>query len=82
MALLPKRKKSETLKERIRRHIYDKNDVITDEDIRDAVAGEAVPKETTTETPLTKEEKIEAKKMEEEIPENKKKTPWDILSED
>jgi hypothetical protein len=35
------RKKKETTHEKIIRHIQDKNDIITDEDIRDAIVGEA-----------------------------------------
>ena len=34
----PPRKQGETLKDKIRRHLNDKNDVITDEDIRDTLA--------------------------------------------
>jgi hypothetical protein len=68
----PKRKKGETLKEKIHRHLNDKDDKITDEDIRNAIVGEsAIP-----------DIEEEGEKMAEEVPKDKKTTPWDILSED
>ena len=63
----PKRKPKETLEEKVRRHLTDKTDVITDEDIRDAVVGAEGP--------------VQAENPDEEIPKNKKTTPWDIMSE-
>jgi hypothetical protein len=35
----PKRKKGETLDEKVQRHLKDKNDIITEEDLRDVVMG-------------------------------------------
>jgi len=68
----PKRKKGETLKEKIHRHLNDKNDKITDEDIRDARVGK------NAETDIEKE----GEKIADEVPKDKKTTPWDILSDD
>jgi hypothetical protein len=71
-----KTKKQQTLKEKIHKHISDKNDVITDQDIRD------VKIEDINEVPLRQEEEIE--KKEEEIQpndENRKANTWDVLSE-
>ncbi len=68
----PKRKKGETLKEKIDRHLNDKDDKITDEDIRDVKVGkDAIPNL-----------KKQAEEMSDEISKDKNKTPWDILDED
>ena len=66
----PKRKKGETLDEKVQRHIKDKNDVITEEDLRDVVMGGI--------TPIKKEE---SEKLADELSKKKKTTPWDILDE-
>lgn len=62
---------SNTLKERIQKHITDKNDVITDEDIKNIKIGE----ETTEEAKAAEEE---AKAIEEK----KTTSPWNVLSEE
>ena len=68
----PKRKKGETLKEKIDRHLNDKDDKITDEDIRDVKVGEdAIPNL-----------KKKSEEMSEEVPKDKNITPWDILNEE
>jgi hypothetical protein len=65
-----KRKKGETLQEKVQRHIKDKNDIITDEDIRDAVMG--------TITPAQQEDSEE---FADELEKKKKITTWEILDE-
>ena len=68
----PKRKKGETLKEKIDRHLQDKTDKITDEDIRDVKVGkDAIPNL-----------KKQSEEMAEEVPKDKNTTPWDILDEE
>jgi hypothetical protein len=67
----PKRKKGETLDEKIQRHIKDKNDVITDEDIRDAVV-----------TGITPAQEEESEELADELSKKKKITPWEILDEE
>ena len=69
----PKRKKGETLKEKVHRHIKDKDDVITEEDLRDVVVGiKAVDLKNPDEPSI----------LAKDIPEDKKVvTPWDILDE-
>jgi len=67
-----KHKEGETLKEKIRRHFSDKNDIITDEDIRDIRVGEV---------PVPAPEK-ENEEIADEISKDKKITPWDILDEE
>lgn len=69
---VPKRKEGETLKEKIRRHFSDKDDIITNEDIRDIRVGEV---------PVPALEK-ENEKIADEISKDKKITPWDILDEE
>ena len=67
-----KRKKGETLDEKVRRHIKDKNDIITDEDIRDAITGEITP-----------EEEQKSEEMADDVTAKKTiTTPWDILDEE
>ena len=68
----PMRKEGETLKEKIHRHLHDKNDIITNEDIRDVKVG----KDTIPDL------KKESEKLTDEIPDNKVVTPWDILDEE
>jgi len=75
-------KKKQTLKEKVREHIHDRNHVITDEDIREVVIGpEAVNLDAEREG--HPEERVDraARKMEKEIPDKKKTTPWDLLNE-
>jgi len=67
----PKRKKGETLDEKVQRHIKDKDDVITEEDLRDVVIGG-----------ITRAEEEEGEELADELNEaskKKKTTPWDIL---
>ena len=68
----PEKKKKATLRDRVRKHVGDKNDKITDEDIRDANVGD---KEV-------KEEEAEAAEMAKSVKKNKKITPWEILDEE
>ena len=66
-----KRKKGETLDEKVQRHLKDKNDIITDEDIRDVVVGTIPPAE-----------EVKSEELADELSKKKKITPWDILDED
>jgi hypothetical protein len=69
----PKRKKGETLHEKVQRHLKDKNDIITEEDLRDIVVGGITPTEEK-----------ESEELADEFSNSKKKqitTPWDILDE-
>lgn len=68
-------KNRETLKEKVRRHLRDKDHVITDEDIRDAVVGEQEIREQQEDADTLAEDIREEEKT-------KKTTPWDILSDD
>ena len=68
----PKRKKGETLKEKIHRHLQDKNDIITEEDIRDVKVGKDA---------IADIEK-QSKEMAKEVAREKNITPWDILDEE
>ena len=68
-------KKRETLKEKVRRHLRDKDHVITDEDIRDAVVGEQEIREQQADADALAKDIREEEKV-------KKTTPWDILDED
>jgi hypothetical protein len=73
--LKTRNKKTETTKERVRRHIENKDDKITEEDLRDAVVGsDAVDLENPDEPSITVKD----------IPEKKKDvvTPWDVLEND
>ena len=69
----PDVKKKQTTREKVRQHISDKNDVITDEDIRDAVVGAA-------ETSHIREETKEI--LEQTTKKKRKINPLDILEDD
>ena len=66
----PKRKKGETLDEKVQRHLKDKNDIITEEDLRDVVVGGVTPAEEK-----------EREEFADEFSKKKQITPWDILDE-
>jgi hypothetical protein len=66
------RKKGETIKEKIHRHLRDKDDIITDEDIRDAVAGSEYAKES--------EEKVQDDLNADESEEKKNTSAWKIVN--
>ena len=70
---MPKPKKTKSLKEKIRKHVNDKNDKITDEDLRDVIVGtDAVDINNPDEPTIEKKD----------IPENKDiVTPWDVLED-
>jgi len=75
--------KKNSLEERIHRHLNDKNDKITDEDIRDIVVGQPRGGENNSEDEADVTIKEEAKKMEDEIPKKgKKDSSWDVLGGD
>ena len=67
-----RKKVSKSLKARIQKHLTDKNDVITDEDIKNIKVGE----ETTD------EDQKSAKELATAINEKKATSPWTILSEE
>jgi hypothetical protein len=75
-------KRKPTLKEKVREHLQDKNHVITDEDLRDIVIGpEAVDLDAQREKHPGEKIRNAAEDLKNELPENKKNTPWDILDE-
>ena len=67
----PKRKKGETLHEKVQRHLKDKNDIITEEDLRDIVVGGIAPAQEQ-----------QSEELADELSKKKKTTPWDILDEE
>lgn len=73
-----KKKGTKTLKDRIHQHLNDKNDIITDEDMKNIKVGE----ETAEEEPETKQELKDADKLADAIEEKKQSTPWTILGEE
>jgi len=76
-----RRKSSETLRDKVQRHLHDKNDIITDEDIRDAIVGENDSEKASRITDQPSEHQQNTSKKGDEIPQNKNTTPWDVLSE-
>lgn len=66
------KKVSKSLKARMQKHITDKNDVITEEDIKNVKVGEEG----------TEEEQKNAKELASAIQEKKITSPWTILSEE
>ena len=73
-----KKKGTKTLKDRVHQHLNDKNDIITEEDMKNIKIGE----ESVEEEPETKENLEEAHKLAESINEKKQSTPWTILGEE
>ena len=69
--------KGRTPKEIVKKHITDKDDVITDEDFREVIVGGKVP-DDTAHTPLDLPAGKKRPKDEDKDPEIF--TPWDILS--
>ena len=67
-----KHKKGKSLKERVKRHLNDKNDVITEQDLKDVTVGvEAVDLNNPEEPTI----------LAEDVPPKKTITPWDIVGE-
>ncbi len=74
-----KSKKPISSKEKVRLHVNDINDLITDDDIRNAKPDTEHIKEAIDEKT---EELSENSKVNEGVPDEKKKiTPWDIINE-
>jgi len=68
-----RKKVSKTLKARIQKHITDKNDVITDDDIKNVKVGVESGSE---------EEQKAAKELANALNAKKQTSPWTILSEE
>jgi hypothetical protein len=65
-------KKGKTLKEKVQRHLRDKNDVITEQDLREVIIGvEAVDLNNPDEPTI----------LAEDLPPKKIITPWDVVDE-
>ena len=71
-------------KDKIHKHLEDKNDVITDKDIKNVkIPGKDTPSEPTQKDKNVLEGKVIKKEIKENIEKNKDQpiTPWDILDE-
>lgn len=65
-------KKGKTLKEKVQRHLADKNDVITEQDLKEVIIGvDAVDLKNPDEPSVSAED----------IPPKKTITPWDIVDD-
>ncbi len=65
-----KAKKGNTAKEKVQRHLMDKNDVITEQDLREVIVGvDAVDLNNPDEPTI----------LAEDIPPKKIVTPWDVV---
>jgi len=68
----PKPKKGKTLKEKVHRHLTDKDDVITEQDLKEVIVGvEAVDLKEPEEPTI----------LAEDIPPKKIITPWDVVDD-
>ena len=68
----PKAKKGKTLKEKVHRHLTDKDDVITEQDLKEVIVGvEAVDLKNPEEPTI----------LAEDFPPKKTITPWDIIDD-
>ena len=73
-----KKKGTKALKDRVHQHLNDKNDIITEDDIKNINVGE----ESVEEEPELKEGIKDADKLANAINEKKQSTPWNILGEE
>jgi hypothetical protein len=69
----------DSLEEKIHRHLTDKNDHISDEDIRDVIVG-SVDDSSTANDERTLHDK--AREMEKGLPKDRRSSSWDVLSDD
>ena len=75
-------KGTKALKDRIHQHLSNKNDVITEEDMKNIVVGDdAFQSEPETKKALSHDIK-EADKLADAINEKKQTSPWNVLSEE
>lgn len=72
------KKKNITPQERVKQHLNDKHDIITEEDLKDIQLDFGIPKDHAHE-PLPISNDPERPKDEDK--DNKKITPWDVISE-
>ena len=67
-----KAKNGKSLKERVKKHLTDKNDVITEQDLKDVVVGEDAVDLNNPDEPTV---------LAEDVPPKKVITAWDIVDE-
>jgi len=67
-----KTKKGKSLKERVKRHMTDKNDIITEQDLKDVVVGVEEVDLNNPDEPTILNGDVEPNKM---------VTPWDVVDE-
>lgn len=65
-------KQGKSLKEKIQRHLKDKNDVITEEDMKEVIVGVDAVDLKEPEEPTF---------LEDDIPPSKIETPWNIMTD-
>ena len=73
-----KKNGTKTLKDRVHQHLNDKNDIITDEDMKNIKVGE----ESVEEEPELKEDIKDADELANAIKEKKQSSPWSVLGEE
>ncbi len=73
-----KNKRTKALKDRVHQHLNDKNDIITEEDIKNIKVGE----DAVEEEPEFKEDIKDADELARAIKEKKQSTPWTIMGEE
>lgn len=78
----PKKKGPKSLKDRIHKHIADKNDIITDEDLRNVKIGEDAFKEDANARQVLAEDLKKSNEFTDAIEERKATSPWTILTEE
>lgn len=77
-----KKKGPRSLKDRIHKHLADKNDIITDEDLRNIKIGEEAFTEDANARQALAEDLKKSKELTDAIEETKIISPWNILTED
>lgn len=77
-----KKKGPKSLKDRVHKHLSDKNDVITDEDLKNIKIGEEAFTEDAAARQTLAEDLKKSDELTDAIEDRKVTSPWNILTED
>lgn len=78
----PRKKGPQGLKDRVHKHLTDKNDVITEEDLKNVKVGEEAFTEEETARQTLAEDLRKNEELTDAIEDRKTTSSWDILSEE
>ncbi len=78
----PRKKGPKSLKDRVHKHLADKNDVITEEDLKNVKVGEEAFREDDAAKQTLSEDLKKGDELTEAVEERKITSPWNILSQE